>query len=137
MLGVGPISQSFLTQREGAPEVELREHEPAQRLQRFLLLRSKFAGPLINHTECSECIAVFIDQRSAGVEANARIGDDQGIVAEALVLQCVGYDHHIRLLDGYGAQRYLTRRFGSSDADLGLKPLAIFVNEGDQSDWRL
>ena len=63
---------------------------------------------------------------------------DEGVVPEALVLACIGHLHDPWLLDGVSAKGDGALRLSNAvEAAPRLEPLTVFVDEGDQGDWRI
>jgi hypothetical protein len=110
----------------------VREH--AQRVQ---LLRGQLARDAVDDAERAQRVAVFGDERRARVEADAGIGGDERVVAEALVAPRVRDDEQAGLPDGVRAEGRLARRLGDVQPDARLEPLAVVIDEADQGDGRL
>ena len=68
------------------------------------------------------------------VEAHARLARHPGVVREALVARRVGDDERPLAQDRVGAERHRARRLGHVDADAGLEPLAVGVDERHERD---
>ena len=94
---LGSVGESFFQKNQIPPEFELAENQAAQGFQRVFLIGRQFVGRAIDDAKCAEGIAVFVDEGSARVEADVRVGDDQRIVAKAIVGERVGDDKDIRL----------------------------------------
>ena len=83
-------------------------------------------------------LAVRRDERHAGVEADARPVEDQGVVGEERIGGGIG--HHQALAPG--AERVVAERPGARhprgvDPDARLGPLPVLVHERDERDGRL
>ncbi len=119
-------------QLEGVYDVTL------QRGERLQLAGSQLTGFAIGDAERAERPAIVRDERRAGIEADIGVFEDGGVIVETRVRLRIGHDEKIlvRLADDVGAQGGLTRAFGTRDADLGLEPLALGVDECDERDGR-
>src|SRR6266849_6754475 len=126
------VAQRFFQQNQISAEFKVNENQAAQRLQRFLLIGGQIARSAINDAECAERVAILVDEGSAGVEANVRIGNDKWIIAKTLIGERIGNNENIGLQDGGGAKGNVSRCFRSVDANARLEPLAIFVDQGNQ-----
>ncbi|MNZ79838.1 hypothetical protein D3C78_984520 [compost metagenome] len=91
----------------GCRAVALDGHgrQAGQVAQEFALLAIQFAGLVVEQTECAERASTRSEQWAAGIEAQARIVDDQWMVAEALVSAGVGNHDHPGVGDGLSAGR--------------------------------
>jgi len=94
---LGAVGESFFQQNQVAAEFELGENQAAKSFQRLPLIGRQFAGGAIDDAECAECEAVLIDERSASVEADVRVGNDERIVAKTIVRERVWNDEDVRL----------------------------------------
>ena len=61
------------------------------------MLGRQFARRPVDDAERAQGVAVFVDKGSAGVEADVRVGSDEGIVAKALIQTRIGDDEEIGL----------------------------------------
>ncbi len=102
-----------------------------------LLLFAELARRAVDHAQRAQALAAGQHQRRAGVEADAGLAGDQRVVGEARIGARVGHGHHIALEDGVGAERKVARRLlHAGQAEVGLEPLALVVNQADQRDRR-
>ena len=92
------------------------------------------AGLGIDDADGAEDVAVGGDDGGAGVEADVGIAGDEGVVGEAGILLGVGNDEGAGGGEGVGAEALGARGMGEVDADFGLEPLAVFIDEGDEGD---
>jgi hypothetical protein len=111
---------------------QLRFDLPAQRCQRFELIRRQRAGAAVDHAERPEGVAVRGDQRGAGVEPDVRVSRHLRVVSKAVVVQRVGDDEDVPLLDCVCAKRYGTGGLGDRHADSRLEPLTVLIDERDE-----
>ena len=118
-------------QRAARPsQFQQRRHLPRQRLQRRLLLRFQRARFAIHDAEGADRQSVGIEQRRARVEADAGCAGDVRVVAEARVRARVRHHHgFVGLQDGVRAERGIARRLRILDAQPGLEPLAVGVDQ--------
>jgi len=72
-----------------ALQLHLAHSEPGQPLEGFDLAALQLARLLIHGAEAAQREAIAGDQREAGIEANVRLLDHQGVVAEAGIVECV------------------------------------------------
>jgi hypothetical protein len=119
----------LLPQRFGARIDQALDHR-GQLPQRLALLGIELARRAVDHAQRAERVAAAGGQGHAGVEAHMRVAEHERVVAEALVGGRVVDLERIGLQDGVGAERVFARRFGIVDADAGLEPLAIAVDQG-------
>jgi hypothetical protein len=131
---LGAVGKSFLQQNQVAAEFELCENQAAQGFERVFLIGREFAGRAIDDAERAEGEAILIDERSAGIEADVRVGNDQRIVAKAIIGQGVRDDKELALQNSCGTKSDVARSFRCLDAYARLKPLAVFVDERNQRD---
>src|SRR5437879_11184029 len=98
------VGEGFFQQKQVAAEFELRENQTAQCFQRFFLIGRQLARSAINDTKRAEGVTIFVYKGCASVEADVRVRDNKGIVAEAIVLERIGDNEDIGLQDGCGAK---------------------------------
>ena len=102
---------------------------PTERRQGFALRRPELPGHAVDHTQRPGRRAVRGGQRRAGVEADARVFQDQGIVLEAQIGRRIGNFKERALMDGVGAERLVAGGLGHAESNAGLEPLAIFIDQ--------
>jgi len=101
--------------------------------QQRALFRVEHARNPVEDAEGTDAAAVRRAQRMAGVEARAEFGHE-GIAGEARVAHRV-FDHHQTLLqDGVGTEGVGAGALPEGQADAGLEPLALGVDQADQCD---
>ena len=111
------VTEGFLQQNQVAAEFHLGEDEAAQSFERLFLFGLQLAGSLIDDAERAESVAVFVDERSAGVEADVRVGNDERIIAESVVLECVRNHENIGLQNSVRAEGDFARGLRCVEAD--------------------
>jgi hypothetical protein len=70
----------------------------------------------------------------AGIEADERRSGDERIVREARVGEGVGDDERPVAVEGVRAEGHAARRLAPVQAEAGLVPLPVRVDQGDQRD---
>ena len=120
----------------------------AQRQQRCCLARqhcqsiamcpADLPGASVDHADRTERDAGRSHDRRAGVEAQVRIARHERIRREARVERGV-FNHQQRVghFDGVGAKRMRPRHVGNRQADRGLVPLSMPVDERHQGNGRV
>jgi len=101
------------------------------------LLRREIARLAVDYADAAEDVAVRRDDGGSGVEADVGISEDEGIVGEAWILQCVRNDEGSGVGKGVGAEAFGSGCFTEIDADSGFEPLAVLIDEGDDGDGGL
>lgn len=93
-------------------------------------MRVQHARLAVHDAEGADRQSVGVEHRRARVEADAGGAGDVGVVAEAVVRPRVGHHHgFVGLQDGVRAERGIARRLRSLDAQPGLEPLAVGVDQ--------
>lgn len=120
-----------------APQIHLADHGGRQVGQGRALLGAEGSGLEIQEAQRAERLPVGPDQGSAGVEAEARIAGDEGVVGEARVQ--AGILDHQRLFgkDRVGAEGDFAACFRDADDGAarplaGFEPLTVAVHESHQ-----
>jgi len=90
------------------------------------------AGFVVEDADGAEDMAVGRDDGNSGVETDAGMTEDEGVLAEALVEVSVFDDEGLRLEDGVGAEACVAGGMADAEADLGLEPLPVLVDEADE-----
>ena len=139
LLRFGPVAlgKRLLEIDQVGAELELRFSLPPQRVERLDLLGRQRARHAVDHAQRAERVALWRHERRASVEANAILRHDQGVIAERLVVEGVGHHEKIAVLDRVRAERDASRGFGDRDADPGLEPLPVGVDQADERNRRL
>lgn len=108
--------------------------DPAQVHHQFALRGRQYAGHGVEQTQSADARAMRGGQRDAGVMADARPAGDQWIGGEQRILARVGDLHQRIAFDGMRAEGDIPRRFaGIRQADVGLEPLPVLGNDGNQA----
>src|SRR5690348_5750830 len=137
LLGFVALSQRALQFHQVPSQFQLRLHLPAQSAKGVALLARKFPRHTVDYAQCSQRIAARTAKRRPGIKTNLGFRHNEGIGFEAFVLARVRHDEQIRLLDGAGAERHLARRQANRNSDARLEPLAVLVNQSNESYWSL
>jgi hypothetical protein len=74
---------------------------------------------------------------NACVKADVRIAGYERVGSESMVLECIRDDQSQLLADGVSAKCELAGCFANAQPHSRLKPLAVFVNEGDERNWHI
>ena len=143
---VGKVDQGdiFLTLHVRASEfgvlnlkLHLGDDLPAQDPQGLLLIGGELARFAIDHAKRSNFETVGRDERRTCVEPKMGIVGDEGIGIEALVSERVRHDKEFVLQNGVRAECVVTGGLFEVDADLGLEPLTVMIDQADQRDGSL
>src|SRR5581483_9508910 len=118
---IAKLSDEMPLPVQQAPKLELPSGEPAQLLERLELVRFELSRLRIEDADGAERPAGRGVDGRAGIEPDARISDDVGVVAEALVAGGVVDDHHaVRRDDRVRAERKLAWRVVAVHSEDGL-----------------
>jgi hypothetical protein len=127
-----------VSERGGVPaQFELCGDLAAECPQRLELLAAEPARLPVDDAQRADHEAVRGDQRHPGVEPDAGVGPDGGVVGEPDVVPGVGHHEQVLAEDGVGAEREFTRALDLIRADLRLQPLPIGVDQTDVRDRHL
>ena len=101
--------------------------------QRQAFAAGEVAGLSIHDTQRADRLPVGSVHGAAGVEADARSADHEGVVLEALVHPRVGNDEQIAVIlgDRVGTERGFAARFAEIEPDSRLEPRTVRVHEAD------
>mmetsp|Transcript_59389 Transcript_59389/g.140279 ORF Transcript_59389/g.140279 Transcript_59389/m.140279 type:complete len:1259 (-) Transcript_59389:615-4391(-) len=102
--------------------------------QYLALQRRQLPRLAVDHAQRADAVTATQHHRCAGVEADAGPGADQRVVGKTRVGRGIGHLEDRVVEDGAGAQGVLARRFVHRQADLGLEPLAVGVDQAEQRD---
>ncbi len=122
----------LLPQREA--QIQFAHHLAGKRVKGSLLEIIQRIGLVVQHAERSDWHAVLRLEQRAGIEAQAICGHAEFIVGRAGILvgvvdlDKIGAEHDVR------ADRGDQRGFARADADFGLEPLAVFIDQIDHRD---
>lgn len=119
-----------------APLLERVDHRVGELLEHLALGRAQLARPAIDDAERAEAAGLRAERR-AGVEADVGRPLDEGVVDEAGVEGRVPHLEEGPVPDRVLAEGVLARRLGGVEADPGLEPLALGVDQGNGRDRRL
>jgi len=131
------VAEGLFQKDQVTAEFQLGEHQAAQRLEGLPLLRRQFAGYLVDYTERAKRVAILVDKRCSGVEADVRVRNDKRIIAKAFVLERVWNHKDVRLQNRCRTKGDFARRFSSREAYARFKPLAVVVDQGDERNGSL
>lgn len=125
-----------LAQRVGllahAAHVQIAFHQDAKVVQARVFARAEGAGFGVDQAQRADWLVVAAVDRLAGVEAHIGWPGDHRVVGKARIAQ--GVFHHQRLAGRHGvaAERGIAGRRIAVQADAGLEPLTITVDQADQ-----
>ncbi len=115
-------------QREQAARV------PRQGAQRVDLLLIEMARGPVDDADGADPLVLGGSQGCAGVEANLRVPDDQGVGGDPLVFRRVGDDHDLVTLDRVVAERDIAGGLRDLQPHRGLEPLPLLVDQRHERD---
>ena len=93
---------------------------------------------MINHAQCSHCMAGRRDQRRTRIKAQMKIPGHQRIVRKARILRGIGHGQHVMLIeDCMRTERHVPGSFDVLHTDTRLEPLPLAIDQTDQHDRRL
>ena len=116
-----------------AAQLQLPYYLPAQACQRFALGCAEVMGCLVDDAQGAEWVAVGGDQWGAGIEADIGRPSDQRVAAKTWIFEGVGHLEDILLVNGVGAEGQFARGFLRLQADPALEPLAVGIDQRNQS----
>ena len=90
---------------------------------------------MVNHTECSNPLAIRCVQWEAGIHTDLWILPDQSAVYKLLIDQGIFNNQWLRTQDRVPAERDISFRFLLLTAYAGFELLMALINKRDQSDW--
>ena len=117
-----------------SPVLEERDRLTAERVERVELGLGEVAPGAVHDAKGSDRVALGGDERLACVEADRGLVGDERARGEALVPTGVGHDENPVLEDGVAAERASARRLVELEADAGLEPQPVGVDEADHGD---
>jgi hypothetical protein len=136
-LGVAQLADGGFLREERAAEIEGVDDVPAQHAQRAGLVRGQLARRAVDDAERTERVPFRVDQRRAGVEADARRADDIGVVGEPGVARRIRHDEKLVVgTDGVRAEGDIPAGLALLVTLGGLEPLARLVDQRDERDRR-
>ncbi len=121
-----------------APQFQLVDDDVREILQRLALIGVQGrARPVVDDAQRAEVVTVGRDQRRTRVEADVRLRKDQRIVLEARILAGIGDDEKLVAGQRVLAEGHARGGFAAVEADTGLEPLPIMVDQADKRDRRV
>ena len=110
------VRDRLVQPEDRAAKLQLRDHGSCEDLEGVRLLLGELTPLVVDDAQRAEAIALGRDERSAGVEADVRLADDQRVVGEARILGGVLDDEGRVGEDGVGAEGLIARRFAPNRA---------------------
>ena len=133
-LGLAAGGEFRLVAQVRLVEAQMRDDEVGELLEPLRVLGREAPRLHVDQAQGAETQARPKDQRRASVEAEMRLPDDEGIVAEALVLRQVGGDQDLVALDRVPAEGELARNAVDVDTAFRLEPDPVPVDQADEGD---
>jgi hypothetical protein len=132
----GPLQgrRQLLAHTHLLAQFEVRDHLATERFEGLELLRAQVAHAAIDHADRAHGATVRCDDRRTGIEADVGIAGDERVVGKALVFTGVPHDEHAVVEDRVRAEGDFARRLAHIEADDGLEPLPIRIDEADDRD---
>ena len=116
------------------PELDERDHLAGEHEKRADLLIRQCADHDVEHGQRPERVTRAVDEWHAGVKTDARRGDHQRVVREALIVAGIGDDAEIVAEDRVSQQRGAVGYLRIVEAEMRFQPVAIFIDESDERD---
>ena len=127
-----PLGLRTLSELLGAlAELQLAHDLPRQGGQSLLLFWADMAGMTVEHAEGADRMAIGSEEWNACVETNERLSRDHGMIRKSKIGQGIGEHNGVRMHDGMGAERAISREFGVRNSDAGFEPEAGPIHEAD------
>ena len=112
-------------------ELQLAHDLPGQSGEGLLLFLADMAGMTVEHAEGADRMAIGSEEWNSCIETNERLSRDHRMIRESTISQGIGKHDGVRLHDGMGAERAISRQFGVGDSDAGFEPEAGSIHEAD------
>ena len=108
-----------------------------ERPQNLALLVAQLPRFAVDHAQGAHAAAVAQAHRCAGIEADVGLAGNERVVGKARVVQGIGHFENLVAQHCVRAESHVTRCFAHPrQADVGLEPLALFIDKADQRDGR-
>ncbi|GJD92472.1 hypothetical protein BHAOGJBA_6026 [Methylobacterium hispanicum] len=114
-----------------APGLQLRHHGAGERLQDEELRLRERARLAVEDAERADGVALRRRQRDAGVEAQVRLAEDQGVGRPVRLRREVFENENVVLAQRLRAEAEMQRHCARRVSDGGLDPLPIGIDEVD------
>ncbi len=105
-------------------------NQPSQVSQQLNFHLVQVARPGVNQAQGAGRGPVGQCQGVSGIKTDAWFSDHQRVICKTGVEEGIANDHDFRVKDGMGAECLVSRRFGGTQPEVGLEPLAVLVDVG-------
>ena len=140
--GAGAVQQSLafeqrlfvqLLHPRGPPSLQRPGRSHSQIAHDLALLVVQLAWLAVNHAQGANAVTVAQHNGLTGIKTNIGLRGHQRVVIKARVLRGVRHLKQLVIQNGVGAKRQVTGRFmHPRQANIGLEPLALGVNQADE-----